>query len=91
MHRNRDDRLNELEDAGTVTVSSRYGGSSFTDIWDSTNIEVRIAVWLCPMAFKEVLLLNRIEFWGFVQLCTSKKEEQYRNVMFFNEIFVINL
>lgn len=44
MHRNRDDRLNELEDAGTVTVSSRYGGSSFTDIWDSTNIEVRIAV-----------------------------------------------
>lgn len=44
MHRNRDDRLNELEDAGAVTVSSRYGGSSFTDIWDSTNIEVRIAV-----------------------------------------------
>ncbi|CAH3146474.1 unnamed protein product [Pocillopora meandrina] len=41
MHRNRDDRLNELEDAGTVTVSSRYGGSSFTDIWDSTNIEIR--------------------------------------------------
>lgn len=41
MHRNRDDRLNELEDAGTVTISSRYGGSSFTDIWDSTNIEVR--------------------------------------------------